>query len=156
MTPPLARDIFALSVFLTFAAVALTSTAANSNELGGFASVQSGNQILIGKRIVRLFGIRAPQKDDICQIDEPKIKCGIVAWSELIRFADGWHVSCDIELKAKDGPDYATCYIGERDINEAMVRSGWAKAVRTQTDRYGVDEDDAKNFNRGLWASTKR
>ena len=156
MTPPLARDIFALSVFLTFAAVTLTSPAANSNELAGLASVQSGNQILIGKRIVRLFGIRAPQKDDICQIDEPKIKCGIVAWSELIRFADGWHVSCDIELKAKDGPDYATCYIGERDINEAMVRSGWAKAVRKQTDRYGVDEDDAKNFNRGLWASTKR
>ncbi|MEC7537992.1 MAG: thermonuclease family protein, partial [Pseudomonadota bacterium] len=88
--------------------------------------------------------------------EEAKMKCGVVAWSELIRLADGWHVSCDIELKKKNGPDFASCYVGERDVNEGMVRSGWAKAVRQQTDRYVVDEDDAKNFKRGLWARTKR
>ena len=154
--PLLERSIFALSLFLIFVAVTLKSSPANSEEVSGFASVQSGNQILIGKRVVRLFGIRAPQRDDICQIGEQHMKCGVVAWSELIRLADGWHVSCDIELKAKDGTDYATCYIGERDVNETMVRSGWAKAMRKQTNRYVVDEDDAKNFNRGLWASAKR
>ena len=154
--PLLERSIFALSLFLIFVAVTLKSSPANSEEVSGFASVQSGNQILIGKRVVRLFGIRAPQRDDICQIGEQHMKCGVVAWSELIRLADGWHVSCDIELKAKDGTDYATCYIGERDVNETMVRSGWAKAMRKQTDRYVVDEDDAKTFNRGLWASAKR
>ena len=84
------------------------------------------------------------------------MKCGIVAWSELIRLADGRHVSCDIELKKKNQPDFASCYVGERDVNEGMVRSGWAKAVRQQTDRYVVDEDDAKNFKRGLWARAKR
>ena len=154
--PLLERSIFALSLFLIFVAVTLKSSPANSEEFSGFASVQSGNQILIGKRVVRLFGIRAPQRDDICQIGEQHMKCGVVAWSELIRLADGWHVSCDIELKAKDGTDYATCYIGERDVNETMVRSGWAKAMRKQTNRYVVDEDDAKNFNRGLWANAKR
>ena len=154
--PLLERSIFALSLFLIFVAVTLKSSPANSEEVSGFASVQSGNQILIGKRVVRLFGIRAPQRDDICQIGEQHMKCGVVAWSELIRLADGWHVSCDIELKAKDGTDYATCYIGERDVNETMVRSGWAKAMRKQTKRYVVDEDDAKNFNRGHWASAKR
>ncbi len=154
--PLLERSIFALSLFLIFVAVTLKGSPANSEEFSGFASVQSGNQILIGKRVVRLFGIRAPQRDDICQIGEQHMKCGVVAWSELIRLADGWHVSCDIELKAKDGTDYATCYIGERDVNETMVRSGWAKAMRKQTNRYVVDEDDAKNFNRGLWASAKR
>ena len=154
--PLLERSIFALSLFLIFVAVTLKSSPANSEEVSGFASVQSGNQILIGKRVVRLFGIRAPQRDDICQIGEQHMKCGVVAWSELIRLADGWHVSCDIELKAKDGTDYATCYIGERDVNETMVRSGWAKAMRKQTNRYVVDEDDAKNFNRGLWANAKR
>ena len=154
--PLLERSFFALSLFLIFVAVTLQSSPADSEEFSGFASVQSGNQILIGKRVVRLFGIRAPQRDDICQIGEQHMKCGVVAWSELIRLADGWHVSCDIELKAKDGTDYATCYIGERDVNENMVRSGWAKAMRKQTNRYVVDEDDAKNFNRGLWASAKR
>jgi len=143
------------SAFLACVAVMLLSPPAVGEELRGFASVQSGNQILIGKRVVRLFGIKAPEKDDICQVEEAKMKCGIVAWSELIRLADGWHVSCDIELKAKNGPDFATCYNGEHDINEGMVRSGWAKAVRKQTDRYVVDEEDAKNFKRGLWSRAK-
>ena len=31
------------------------------------------------------------------------------------------------------------------------MRSGWAKAYVEQTDRYKVDEDDARQSNRGLW-----
>ena len=145
-----------LPAALACAVFVLASMPATGEELRGFASVQSGNQILIGKRIVRLFGIKAPSKGDVCEIEEAKMKCGIVAWSELIRLADGRHVSCDIELKKKNQPDFASCYVGERDVNEGMVRSGWAKAVRQQTDRYVVDEDDAKNFKRGLWARAKR
>lgn len=125
-----------------------------AEEVRGYASVKSGNEILIGKRIIRLFGVRAPQIDEICQIEDAKMKCGVVAWSQLIQLADGWHLSCDIELKAKSGAVYATCYSGERDINEGMVRSGWAKAVRKQTDRYVVDEEDAQSSKRGLWAKT--
>ncbi|MEM9682616.1 MAG: thermonuclease family protein, partial [Pseudomonadota bacterium] len=51
---------------------------------------------------------------------------------------------------------YATCYIGETDVNEAMVRSGWARAVRDQTDRYEVDEVDAKESRRGIWATRRK
>jgi endonuclease YncB( thermonuclease family) len=35
-----------------------------------------------------------------------------------------------------------------------MVRSGWAKAIRKQTDRYVVDEEDARASKRGLWAKS--
>ena len=101
-----------------------------AEEVRGYASVKSGNEILIGKRIIRLFGIRAPKIDGICQIESAKMKCGVVAWSQLIQRVDGWHLSCEIELKAKNGNIYATCYSGERDINEGMVRIGWAKAIR--------------------------
>ena len=123
-----------------------------SEEIRGYASVKSGNKVLIGKRMVRLYGVNAPKIDKICQVGEAKMKCGVVAWSELIQLADGWHLSCDIELKSKSGSRYATCYSGERDINEGLVRSGWAKAARKQTDRYVVDEEDARNSRRGLWA----
>ena len=101
-----------------------------------------------------MFGIRAPKIDEICQIKSAKMKCGVVAWSQLIQLADGWHLSCDIELKAKNGNIYATCYSGERDINEGMVRTGWAKALRKQTSRYVVDEEDAQGSKRGLWAKS--
>ncbi len=125
-----------------------------AEELRGYALVKFGNENLIGKRIIRLFGIRTPKIDGICQIKSAKMKCGVVAWSQLIQLADGWYLSCGIELKAKSVNIYATCYSGERDINEGMVRSGWAKSLRKHTSRYVVDEEDTKGLKRGLWAKS--
>jgi endonuclease YncB( thermonuclease family) len=146
------RSISAVCLCLT--AYFWSAANAAAEEVRGVASIKSGNEIVIGKRIVRLFGVQAPKIDEICQIEEAKMKCGIVAWSQLIQLADGWHVSCDIELKSKQGSDFATCYIGEIDLNEGMVRSGWAKAARKQTDRYIVDEEDARASKRGLWTES--
>jgi endonuclease YncB( thermonuclease family) len=139
-----------------------------AQEIRGNAKVISGNQIIVGKRTVRLFGIAAPGLEDICTIGDVKMRCGIVAWSELIKLADGQYLSCDIEKMPPDAPvaaeaskpevkpamKYATCYIGETDLNEALVRSGWAKTVLSQTDRYQVDETDARESKRGLWAKS--
>lgn len=156
-------------------------TPSAAQEIRGTAKVISGNQITVGKRTVRLFGMAAPGLEDVCKIGDVKMRCGIVAWSELIKLADGQYLSCDIEKVPPDksaagdtakpdekpvaastpvtaasaGPavKYATCYIGETDLNEALVRSGWAKVVLSQTDRYQVDETDARESRRGLWAS---
>tara|TARA_E500000331_G_scaffold276019_1_gene268525 strand:+ start:565 stop:795 length:231 start_codon:yes stop_codon:yes gene_type:complete len=72
----------------------------------------------------------------------------------LIQLADGWHLSCDIELKVKGATDFATRYSGEHDINEVIVRSGWAKSIRNQTDRYVVNEENARASKRGLWTKS--
>ena len=141
--------------------VMVGGTAHAADEIRGEAAVISGNEIQVGPKIVRLFGISAPALKDICDLNEAKMKCGIVAWAELIKLADGQQVSCDAEeLPAGVAPPksdkpfvFATCYIGETDLNEAMVRSGWAKAVIPQTDRYEVDEGDAKDSGRGLWSN---
>lgn len=155
-----------------------------AQEIRGNAKVISGNQIIVGKRTVRLFGIAAPGLEDICTIGDVKMRCGIVAWSELIKLADGQYLSCDIEKMPPDKPvaaeapkpeekpvnasaadpattsgpamKYATCYIGETDLNEALVRSGWAKTMLSQTDRYQVDETDARESKRGLWAKSTK
>ena len=82
------------------------------------------------------------------------MKCGVVAWSQLIQLADGWHLFYNIELKAKNGNIYATCYSGERNINEGMVRIGWAKAFRKYTNRFVVVEEDAQGSKRSLWAKS--
>lgn len=152
-----------------------------AQEIRGNAKVISGNEITVGKRTVRLFGMAAPGLEDICTIRSIKMRCGIVAWSELIKLADGQYLSCDIEKippaetdagKPEEKPatvaatepatsadpavKYATCYIGETDLNEALVRSGWAKVVLSQTDRYQVDETDARESKRGLWANSTK
>jgi endonuclease YncB( thermonuclease family) len=133
-----------------------------AEEIRGQADVISGNEIVIGKQTVRLFGMAAPELNDVCKVDGVSIKCGVIAWAGLIELADGRAISCDRE-ELPDGaakPDkptiYATCYIGETDVNEALVRSGWANALPEQTDRYEVDETDAKESGRGLWAGGRK
>ena len=144
--------------------VTLSGPAMAADEIHGQGTVLSGNEITVGTKTVTLFGISAPGLKDICEINEAKVKCGIIAWAELIKLADGQPVSCDGEELPPGSPPpksekpvvLATCYIGEMDLNEAMVRSGWAKAAPQQSDRYEVDETDARESGRGLWAGHGR
>ncbi|MDH3701770.1 MAG: thermonuclease family protein [Alphaproteobacteria bacterium] len=161
--------------------LAVVPAAQAADEIRGNAKITSGNELVIGKRKVWLYGIRAPALEKICKNNQAEFRCGIVAWAELIKLADGQFVSCDLEPAASrkeaaaektansdktatpDNPDpvielppntvFATCYLGETDLNEALVRSGWAKAVPGHTDRYVVDETDARESLRGLWAA---
>ena len=97
-----------VGVYCSLLSSGLLSSTVAAEEVRGYASVKSGNTILIGKRILRLFGVTAPKIDIICQINDAKMKCGMVAWSQLIQLADGRHLSCNIELKVKDAADFAT------------------------------------------------
>ena len=74
-----------------------------AEEARGSAAVKYGNEILIETPIIRLFGILVPKTEDVCQIETAKMKCGVVARLQLIQLADGWHLFCDIEQKAKSG-----------------------------------------------------
>ena len=124
-------------------------------ELQGTAMVIAGDEMRIEQRRVRLFGVRAPEPKAVCDIDGLRVQCGAVALGELIKLADGHHVSCDVEKEdPKAEPVLATCYVDETDVNEAMVRSGWARIAKEETDRYAVDEADARDGGRGLWART--
>lgn len=129
--------------------------AAQAEEIGGIAEVRSGNEIALDGTVVRLYGLEAPTNDQICELIEGRYHCGIVAWAELIKLADGRDLSCDIESRADDDIPVATCYLGERDINEALVRSGWAEA-RTDVSRYHVEQAEARRARRGLWAERIR
>jgi len=150
MNPP-ARTALVLSV-----AVVIAAGAVAAQEIDGIAEVRSGNEISVGDTFIRLYGSAAPRPDDTCDSGERRFRCGVIAWAELIRLADGHRVSCDIEDQhAPDGTSYATCYVGERDVNEALVRSGWAEAAQG-VERYRADQEDARRARRGLWAGRIR
>lgn len=135
--------------------VILAAGAAGAEEIAGIAEVRSGNEIAVGGKIVRLYGVAAPLPDTSCDFGEGKFQCGIIAWAELVRLADGRMLSCDVERTPARGEVYATCYVGEHDINEALVRSGWAE-VSADAERYRVDQDDARRNRRGIWAGRVR
>lgn len=169
-----------LAALMVLAVLLVPPAVQAADEIRGNAKISSGNELVVGKRKVWLYGIRAPALDETCENNQAEFRCGVVAWAELIKLADGQFVSCDLEPAASrkeaaaeknadddktpppDSPDppivlppntvFATCYLGETDLNEALVRSGWAKAVPAHTDRYVVDENDARESQRGLWA----
>jgi len=146
----------ARSALVLWAAVAIATGSVAAQEVDGVAEVRSGNEIRVGDTTMRLYGSSAPGPDEACESGERRFRCGVIAWSELIRLADGYRVSCDIEDQhAPDGTSYATCYVGERDVNEALVRSGWAEAAQG-VERYRVDQEDARRARRGLWAGRIR
>ncbi len=45
------------------------------------------------------------------------------------------------------------CTVGGKNLNEAMVRSGWALARRTETEDYVAAEEAARTEKVGLWQS---
>lgn len=145
----------AIAMALSAAMVTYVGSAL-AQEIDGVAKVRSANEIGVGETVLRLYGLTAPKPDDACDTGERRYRCGVVAWAELIRLADGYRVSCDVEdERSRDGTAYATCYVGERDINEALVRSGWAEAA-DGFERYRVDQEDARRARRGLWAGRIR
>lgn len=156
------RPVQSRFVCFGFALAFFAVPAFAAEEIRGSADVISGNEIIIGKKTVRLFGMSAPDLKDVCKIDGVNVKCGVIAWAELIALADGRAISCDVEELPVAEPKpptpalYGTCYIGETDVNEALVRSGWASAVPEQTERYEVDETDARESGRGLWSGRSK
>lgn len=147
----LARSALGLSVLISAA-----GGWAIAQEIEGVAEVRSANEIGVGGTTVRLYGAQAPGQGESCDTGERSFQCGVIAWAELIRLADGYRLSCDIEgQRTADGVPYATCYVGERDVNEALVRSGWAEAAEG-IERYRVDQEDARRARRGMWAGRIR
>jgi len=149
-------NVLVRSAFGLWALLSLAVASAGAQEIEGVAVVRSANEIGVADTTVRLYGSLAPNPGDSCDTAERSFQCGIIAWGELIRLADGHRLSCDIEAqRSADGVPYATCYVGERDINEALVRSGWAEAAQG-VERYRVDQEDARRARRGLWAGRIR
>ncbi len=140
-----------LAAALVAAAVAAPLAPAGAEEVAGTGDVRSGNEIAVDRTLVRLYGVAAPAPDERCESADGAFQCGIIAWAELILLADGKPLSCDIEGQGPSGDKLGTCYVGERDVNEALVRSGWAEAA-ANVERYRVDQEDARRARRGIWA----
>lgn len=134
--------------------------------LAGTACAIDGDTLVIGStRVgdrcspgvhVRLFAIDAPERDQTCTSRSGKAyRCGEVAANLLREMIADRSVECERRGdKDRYGRVIAICTVEGANLNEAMVRRGWALSSR----RYGVDfvaaEDAARSAKRGLWSGT--
>jgi endonuclease YncB( thermonuclease family) len=118
----------------------------------GNARIIDGDTIHIGTRKIRLSGIDAPESKQKCtKKDGRSYGCGNSSRQHLSKLIGGATVRCTGDKKDRYGRTIGTCYVGETDLNAAMVESGWAVAYRKYSRFYVPEEDSARLNGLGMW-----
>ena len=124
--------------------------------------VTDGDTIKIGREKIRLFGIDAPEMNQICNDgNNNPYACGHVSkkfLSDLLYIQNsGKQVYCYYSERDKYKRIIGDCYIGANNkigINYSMVFYGQAVAYTRYSEKYLDAQDDAKSFKLGLWSGT--
>ena len=149
--------LYILIIFLTF----LSNTIAE--EISGVPKIVDGDTIYIDNYKFRLEGIDAPEMRQQCKKESLKISsiigftfykdysCGKVSKEKLISKIHGSKIKCIFTTKDKYKRYIATCYKKKTNLNQWMVRNGYAIAYRRYSKKYVSDEDFARENKLGLW-----
>ena len=129
----------------------------------GYANVSDADTIKISNYKIRLHGIDAPEKKQLCQ--KPYFNlgifslyedylCGEFATNKLKEFIDSeFIIECKVKVK-KDffGRHLGTCFKNNTNINQWLVENGYAVAFTKYSKDYIKYEEIAKNNKSGIWS----
>jgi endonuclease YncB( thermonuclease family) len=151
-----ARKPFVTARFI-FTAIALALCgAAFADDLVGQASVIDGDTLEIHGTHIRLFGIDAPESDQLCRNEESELyRCGQKASNALFDFIARRPVECVEVDRDRYNRTVAVCTVGGTDISDWLVRSGLALDwPRYSKGGYTEAQAEAKREQRGMWAGS--
>ncbi|MEY3751619.1 MAG: hypothetical protein RLZZ354_160 [Pseudomonadota bacterium] len=114
--------------------------------------VIDGDTIHIGKLKYRFFGIDAPEIKQICEKDNTKIQCGVIAKSVLKNKIADKIPECIVKDKDRYQRLVAECFIGKESLSKFMVREGYAVAYTQYSKDFIDDEKYAKENKLGIWS----
>ncbi len=124
-----------------------------AEEISGIPKVVDGDTIHINNYKFRLEGIDAPEMRQQCKKESFKISfligftfykdysCGRVSKEKLITKINTSEIKCISSSKDRY----------KRNLNQWMVRNGFAIAYRRYSKKYVPDEEFAKENKLGLW-----
>ena len=134
-----------------------------AEEISGIPKVVDGDTVHIDNYNLRLEGIDAPEMRQQCKKESFKISsiigftfykdysCGKVSKEKLKSKIRGSKIKCIFTTKDKYKRYIATCYKEKTNLNQWMVRNGYAIAYRRYSKKYVPDEEFAKENKLGLW-----
>ena len=134
-----------------------------AEEISGIPKVVDGDTVHIDNYKFRLEGIDAPEMRQQCKKESFKISffigftfykdysCGRVSKEKLITKIDTTEIKCISSSRDRYKRYIATCYKGKINLNQWMVRNGFAIAYRRYSKKYVPDEEFAKENKLGLW-----
>ena len=137
--------LIALALVLFLSPVALA-------DITGQPRVIDGDTLEVAGQRIRLHGIDAPERRQICRRDGQLWRCGEDATSALKAFLGSRLVSCEELDRDRYRRVVAKCAVDGVDIGEWMVSRGWAVAYYLYSYDYSRAEQRAKSARRGVWA----
>ena len=111
-----------------------------------------GDTIHIGTIKYRFFGIDAPEIKQICEKDNKKIQCGILAKNFLKNKIRDKIPTCITKDKDRYQRLIAECFINNESLSRFMVREGYAVAYSQYSKDFIEDENFAKENKLGIWS----
>lgn len=123
-------------------------------EVSGRARAVDGDTLEVAGQKVRLFGIDAPELDQLCDRGGKPWACGDAARKALAGIVGRQRLACEVRDIDRYGRNVATCLAGDDDVAALMVRQGMAIAYRRYSGRYVNAEAAARADGIGLWTST--
>lgn len=130
-----------------------TTNAEGKINITGSAYVQDGDSLIINNQKIRLEGIDATELYQECYINRKPYGCGLEAKEKIQSITQKKTVECHADKKDKYGRLRAHCYVGGRNINALMVRSGHALAATRFSMRYANEEKLARSEKLGIHAA---
>ena len=134
-----------------------------AEEVSGIPKIIDGDTIHINDYKFRLEGIDAPEMRQQCKKEFLKISsiigfsfykdytCGKVSRKKLITKINKSEIKCISKTKDRYKRYIATCFKGKTNLNQWMVRNGFAIAYRKYSKKYVSDEEFAKENKLGIW-----
>lgn len=102
---------------------------------------------------VRIHGIDAPERKQMCARGTIPYACGEAATTALAELIHGGQPECRIVDQDKYGRPVAICYLGQLDIGRWLVEKGMAVADRNYAPDYVAEEKAAAAAGRGIWST---
>jgi len=147
-------------IIINFFIILMSINVTYAETIYGNAKVIDGDTIRINKDKVRLHGIDAPEKKQICQRNfltvtfitfEKNYQCGLMSMHKLEKLIENKNIKCLIRGKDIYKRKIGTCYKNKININSWMVRNGYAVAYKKYSTKYSIFEEEAKENKLGLW-----
>lgn len=111
--------------------------------------VVDGETLRLGERVVRLEGLEAPARGEICTDPAGRsFDCGAAAAERLARLVADRPLSCRLHGHDRFRRSLGTCEAGGAEVNAALVSGGWAVA---NSDDLSGAEGAARSSGRGFW-----
>ncbi len=114
--------------------------------------VQDAGTLLADKTRVLLAGLKALDHDTVCRKkNNDAWPCGKQARQSLRRLIRSRSVHCTIVERLTEDSFTGQCTVGMRNINQWVVRQGWAKPSASALATYQQALEDAKREQNGIW-----